>query len=81
MPDSVCKSHQEGDASTGSVCTEVNWNPHERNDSWERLKDLGEIVILCLILETLHDLCPLSMPVEIMNGTSRCTSSSVSGDL
>lgn len=76
VPNSISKSHQERDTSSGSVCTNMNGNAHWRNDSQERLKDLGEIVILSLILETLHDLYPLSMPMEIMKVNTRCTSKS-----
>lgn len=43
-----------------------------RNDS-ERLRDVGEILMLCLILEALDGLYPLSVPVEMMKVNTRCT--------
>lgn len=49
---------------------------HTKEMTHRRLKDLGEIVVLHLILETLHDLYPLSMPMEIMKVNTRCTSES-----
>lgn len=55
----------------------LTWSEtHTKEMTHRRLKDLEEIVILHLILETLHDLYPLSAPMETMKVNTRCTSKS-----
>lgn len=74
---SIPKSHQERDTSTGSICTNVNRNAHKKKWLIGEAQGPGRD---CNTVSNFGNpwwfVSPLSMPMEIMKVNTRCTNAS-----
>lgn len=71
---SISKSHQEWDTSTGSICINVNRNAHKKKWLIGETEGPGrDCNSVSNFGNTWWFLSPLSMPMEIMKANTRCT--------